>query len=717
LDKEENERGPAVEDTAPSAFPLLSDEQIRQLIEQYSPTAKVDAAFVAAVRTYVRDSEDDVKGIAVEPAPESSLVLSVSGCDYSLVADGCLASAGEISLSWTGAPEGTQSYRLTYAGEIFETQDTHLDVTLPENATYQILLKALGGEGAVLGSASASLAVFPKPVVINEISWGGTDASSMDEWIELYNPTPYGISLDGFSLSGFAEGALALSGTIGSKDRYLLERGSDEVISDESADMLYGAEFELADDVGTLVLSRGETPMDETPAGGWPAGTNFDGDKSSMERYAYQEAGSDAESWNTNILIVQNGLDRDGNPVRGTPGKRNAANYLVMKDGQALPAGLVLDRSPYLVLNPLVVEAGTTFTIGEGVTLKIYGSDVGITVLGTLLAQGTAELPVILTSFSDSEHGAEIGSSVFTDPQYTWGGISILGTSEGSALDHTLVMGSEDGIFVDDSELVVADSILEDNARGIMADSSVVTLDGTRISDTANPLTSYGASVVEVTDSIIDAGVGSSQAIAAYNGARIDIASSTVSSAYGDAVTAFNGAELSVATSTVTAGRNGVAVTVFNNVSATIENSMLQGGETGSAAVAFSGSNLEIASSTLIGGANATVVSVFSGAVASIASSTVLAGENGTGIETFSDSAVLIEDTLVSGEGSGTGIHVFQSPGGVSEVVLDGSTVTGFDTGIAAFPDTNVMLQDSSIEDSDVPIADTGGDVNIVDGE
>ena len=60
------------------------------------------------------------------------------------------------------------------------------------------------------------VSVCAQGLVINEIAWAGTAASSADEWIELFNPTDQPIDLSGWTLSfgdvvidlGAADGAI-----------------------------------------------------------------------------------------------------------------------------------------------------------------------------------------------------------------------------------------------------------------------------------------------------------------------------------------------------------------------------------------------------------------------------------------------------------------------------------------------------------------------------
>ncbi len=78
------------------------------------------------------------------------------------------------------------------------------------------------------------------PVVINEVAWAGTTASSYDEWIELYNNTDQDVNLEGWLLEA-ADGspAIALTGVIPAHGFYLLERSDDSAVSNVPADQTY----------------------------------------------------------------------------------------------------------------------------------------------------------------------------------------------------------------------------------------------------------------------------------------------------------------------------------------------------------------------------------------------------------------------------------------------------------------------------------------------
>ena len=174
-------------------------------------------------------------------------------------------------------------------------------------------------------------AASPGDVVINEIAWMGTQASTADEWIELYNNTDAPIDLISWLLSA-ADGypSIFLSGTIPANGFFLLERANDDTVSDIQADGVYGTGYytwalsnngellSLKDEVGTMI--------DEVDcSAAW-----FSGEASpsyiTMERVDPLSSGDAADKWNSNNpSIAQTGLDAAGGLINGTPKARNSA--------------------------------------------------------------------------------------------------------------------------------------------------------------------------------------------------------------------------------------------------------------------------------------------------------------------------------------------------------------------------------------------------------
>ena len=167
--------------------------------------------------------------------------------------------------------------------------------------------------------------VITSGLVINEVAWAGTAASSADEWLELHNITTQTVSLAGWTLTSTNGLAINLSGEITAGNYYLLERTDDQTVSDMAADHLYTGN--LGNDGDSLFLSIGTVTVDTAnlTGGSWPGGSAspvF----ASMERRDPALPDADA-NWEANNLRHRNGLDADGNPINGTPGRANSTTY------------------------------------------------------------------------------------------------------------------------------------------------------------------------------------------------------------------------------------------------------------------------------------------------------------------------------------------------------------------------------------------------------
>jgi PKD repeat protein len=120
-------------------------------------------------------------------------------------------------------------------------------------------------------------------VVINEIAWMGTENSSTDEWIELYNETDSEIILTGWMLKSTTSSfSVNLSGSIPARGYFLLERTDDSSVPGISANQIYsgslnnnGENIELRNSQNILVDSI-------NCSGGWTAGDNAT--KQTMEK-------------------------------------------------------------------------------------------------------------------------------------------------------------------------------------------------------------------------------------------------------------------------------------------------------------------------------------------------------------------------------------------------------------------------------------------------
>ena len=92
---------------------------------------------------------------------------------------------------------------------------------------------------------SAVTPIEAQQVVVNEVAWMGTTASTSDEWIELHNPTGSPVDLTGWTLTA-ADGtpSINLAGVIPAHGYFLLERTDDNTVPSTPADLIYTGALE-----------------------------------------------------------------------------------------------------------------------------------------------------------------------------------------------------------------------------------------------------------------------------------------------------------------------------------------------------------------------------------------------------------------------------------------------------------------------------------------
>ena len=181
---------------------------------------------------------------------------------------------------------------------------------------------------------TTTLAPSPSPApetaldksVINEIAWMGTASSSSDGWLEVYNISSVSTDISGWTLKS-QDGTPDISLAFKSIDPfgfYLLERTSNDTISDIFADQIYtgalgnsGEILELRDSGGKL-----QDIVSKSNSGSWYAGDNPN--KKTMERVNPLASGSDSGNWSNNNGIIKNGADAGGNAINGTPRAKNS---------------------------------------------------------------------------------------------------------------------------------------------------------------------------------------------------------------------------------------------------------------------------------------------------------------------------------------------------------------------------------------------------------
>jgi len=133
-----------------------------------------------------------------------------------------------------------------------------------------------------------------RSVVINEIAWMGSNKSYRDEWIELYNPLPSPVKIDGWVLKTAGRGLnLSLKGLVPARSFFLIARQN----TDFSRHPDFPLKGFLSNKGGKLMLLTAEGSLaDQVDCSqGWFAGDNKT--KQTMERVSFSSPGWLRESW------------------------------------------------------------------------------------------------------------------------------------------------------------------------------------------------------------------------------------------------------------------------------------------------------------------------------------------------------------------------------------------------------------------------------------
>ncbi|MFH1783383.1 MAG: lamin tail domain-containing protein [bacterium] len=195
-------------------------------------------------------------------------------------------------------------------------------------------VKILLGIFFVVGTFSNVHAIEPGDVVINELMWMGSDASSYDEWIELKNTTDADIDISGFNITRLSNDSETLmlevpAGNIIPVQGFFLISNYDDSDSRSNLDI----NPDLVESSLSLANSKLQVKLYDS---GWDSGgvlidTADDGQgdplagdntlKYSMERRDPPGEGSFSSNWQTASDSVN---WKTGSPEKGTPKSANS---------------------------------------------------------------------------------------------------------------------------------------------------------------------------------------------------------------------------------------------------------------------------------------------------------------------------------------------------------------------------------------------------------
>lgn len=350
----------------------------------------------------------------------------------------------------------------------------------------ETILPPAGGGGSSASEEQETPSIpAPEPgvLVINEIGWAGTRASSSDQWIEIANTTGDEQHLDDVFLVG-PDVRISLAGSIPAHSFFLLAKGNDAlsgVVIDQVVD------FGNALPAGGAVLaleylsaSGTTTTLDTTlDCARWCTELSLESGVS-RERFSPALLGTDSASWGDNNSAVTTGRDRNGAVVYGTPRARNSLDYLINRNEAVLSGTVTLTkaRSPYVISRgTLSIEQGGKLVIEPGVTIKALQG--GIRVRGALQVEGTGEEPIKFTSlFDDTILGDTNGDSTDTTPRAgDWDGLLFEETASNLPVSNTVIRYAGGGqntgasLYISVIPLTVQNTTIENGAgTGIFLD-------------------------------------------------------------------------------------------------------------------------------------------------------------------------------------------------------------------------------------------------------
>ncbi len=165
----------------------------------------------------------------------------------------------------------------------------------------------------------------------------------------------------------------------------------------------------------------------------------------------------------------------------------------VLVDNGTLAENLTWNNADivYVLSNTVTVPGGRTLTIGAGQIIKSGGG--GISVDGTLAAQGTAAAPVIFTSFYDCSFGGNSGPDTSRMPQPgDWSGLELNSASTANVLTQVEVLyGGSFGtpaIFANGGPLSLAGGgVSHTYATGVRLVDSMATLSAITFNGNGGP--------------------------------------------------------------------------------------------------------------------------------------------------------------------------------------------------------------------------------------
>ena len=222
--------------------------------------------------------------------------------------------------------------------------------------------------------------------------------------------------------------------------------------------------------------------------------------------------------------------------ILGTTFSNNAVNGVAISGG-SLTVDMVWDDSDvvYWLSGPLTIPVGRTLTIKAGQVIKGFLLDSGFLVDGKLLAQGTFEQPITITSRDDDTAGGDTNNNgPISIGLEDWAGIEVRARSTGNVFDHLDLRytdgarGAAGAVRVTNGQAILSNSKIR-NAAGF----GVAARTTGELTITNTQITSHGDSailaesggVVTATNNTIDDGA---RGVVARTGSTVNLTNNLI---------------------------------------------------------------------------------------------------------------------------------------------------------------------------------------------
>ncbi len=237
---------------------------------------------------YSSDIADDGGIGLIMPVPQTGIPTTTIVIDAVGMSSGASYKEGAVLPTVSSFGSGSyERHQGGVSGSCLDGNDNSLDFSLipsvdPQNLTSTLVYCVLT---ATPTNTFAPTPVPPMSVIINEVAWAGTAASSNDQWIELFNPGAQPVNLMGWHLiSSDNSPDILLTGTIPASGYYLLKIREAAIIStrgtpgpagnDYAADQLYAGNLSPAGETLRLYSPSGNlVDSANLDGGGWNGGS------------------------------------------------------------------------------------------------------------------------------------------------------------------------------------------------------------------------------------------------------------------------------------------------------------------------------------------------------------------------------------------------------------------------------------------------------------